>query len=74
MEADHIDDIKTILMVTMSNIIAMIIMFGSSVICEATNPEDVSISAYFAWVKALPGCRLALQHHSISSVRITVIA
>ena len=53
MEADHIDDIKTILMVTMSNIIAMIIMFGSSVICEATNPEDVSISAYFAWVKGL---------------------
>lgn len=58
MEADHIDGIKIILMVIMSNIIAMIIMSGSSAICEATNPvEDVSMSAYFAWVKALPGCR-----------------
>ena len=60
MEANHIDDIKTILMVSMSNIIAMIIMSGSSAICEATNPEDVSMSAYFAWVKALPGCRHTL--------------
>ena len=30
MEADHIDDIKIILMVSMSNIIAMIIMSDSS--------------------------------------------
>ena len=60
MEADHIDDIKIILMIIMSNIIAMIIMSGSSAICEATNPEDVSMSAYFAWVKALPGCRHTL--------------
>ena len=30
MEANHIDDIKTILMVSMSNIIAMIIMSDSS--------------------------------------------
>jgi hypothetical protein len=40
MEADHIDDIKIILMDSISNIIAMIIMSGSSDICEATNPED----------------------------------
>ena len=60
MEADHIDDIKIILMVSASNIIAMIIMSGSSAICEATSPEDVSISADFAWVKALPGCRHTL--------------
>ena len=60
MEADHIDDIKIILMDSMSNIIAMIIMSGSSDICEATNPEDVSMSAYFAWVKELPGCRHTL--------------
>ena len=56
MEADHIDDIKIILMVSMSNIIAMIIMSGSSAICEATNPEDVSMSTHFAWVKELVGC------------------
>ena len=30
MEADHMDDIKIILMVSMSNIIAMIIMSDSS--------------------------------------------
>ena len=30
MEADHIDDIKIILMVSMSNMIAMIIMSDSS--------------------------------------------
>ena len=61
MEAEHIDDIKIILMVIMANIIALIIMSGSSAICEGTNPvEDVSMSAYFAWVKALPGCRHTL--------------
>ena len=57
MEADHIDDIKTILMVSMSNIIAMIIMSGSSDISEATSHVDVSMSSQFAWVKALLGSR-----------------